>query len=158
MNDTWEWDGVEWMQVADTGPGPRASSGATYDSSRQRTILLGGWTYELRGGAFVPVELGETWEFAADAWTQVTTPGPGPLSAGPTIVYNGKVALLYNPKNGTTWTWDGKRWTERQDIGPGARNFVAMVYDSKRKRVVLFGGNDSAGVQSNDTWELIEQA
>jgi hypothetical protein len=22
LNDTWEWDGTEWTQVADTGPSP----------------------------------------------------------------------------------------------------------------------------------------
>jgi hypothetical protein len=25
VNDTWEWDGTDWTQVADTGPSPEAT-------------------------------------------------------------------------------------------------------------------------------------
>ena len=44
LNDTWEWDGTEWTQVADTDPSPRDACGAIYDPSRRRMILLGGET------------------------------------------------------------------------------------------------------------------
>ena len=40
-------------------------------------------------------------------------------------------------------------WTQRQDIGPSARNQSAMTYDAGLKRVVLFGGDGG----SSDTWE-----
>ncbi len=48
------------------------------------------------------------------------------------IVYNGKTMLLFGGKNDTTffkntWEWDGKHWTQRQDIGPAARAFVWRV-------------------------------
>jgi hypothetical protein len=39
-NDTWEWDGSAWTQVADMGPSPRWSFGMTYDAFRQRLVLL----------------------------------------------------------------------------------------------------------------------
>ncbi|HEB53564.1 MAG TPA: hypothetical protein ENI87_09965, partial [bacterium] len=40
-----------------------------------------------------------------------------------------------------TWEWDGTDWTLRTGIGsPGARSHHAMVYDSVRQVVVLFGG------------------
>ena len=55
----------------------------------------------------------------------------------------------------STWTWDGKHWTERQDIGPGSRIGTAMTFDSGRKRAVLFGGGQG-GVLRRDTWELSE--
>ena len=41
---------------------------------------------------------------------------------------------------GNTWEWDGAHWTQRQDIGPGARWGHAMAFDSIRRRVVIFGG------------------
>jgi Galactose oxidase, central domain len=44
----------------------------------------------------------------------------------------------------TSWLW-----TQKQDIGPSARRFHAMAYDSFRKRVVLFGGTK----QDGGTWE-----
>lgn len=47
-------------------------------------------------------------------------------------------------------------WTQRQDIGPSARSKLAMAYDLKRKRTVLFGGTVSLFNTANnlaDTWE-----
>jgi len=152
LNDTWEWDGPEWTQVADTGPSPRDACGASYDRSRRRTILFGGET--LNEG--MVVQVGETWEFGGGAWTQAATTGPGPI-AGAELAYNGTLALLFTLSDGSTWTWDGKHWTERQDIGPGQRVGVAMTFDSLRKRAVLFGGGQ-AGVLRQDTWELSEVA
>jgi hypothetical protein len=60
-----------------------------------------------------------------------------------------------------TWGFDGKRWTELQDIGPGARYDHAICYDDSRDRVVLFGGatfdpataTASAATALQDTWE-----
>jgi hypothetical protein len=151
LNDTWEWDGSEWTQVADTGPSPRDASGATYDSSRRRMILFGGET--LIYGTVAPA--GETWEFGDGAWTQVVMTGPGPIVAE--LADNGALTILFNPIDGSTWTWDGKHWTERQDVGPGQRVGVAMTFDSLRKRAVLFGGGQ-AGMLRQDTWELPEVA
>jgi hypothetical protein len=85
-------------------------------------ILFGGET--LNEGTIVQV--GETSEFGSGAWTQVATTGPGPI-VGAELAYNGSFTLLFNPSDGSTWTWDGKHWTERQDIGPGSRVGVAMT-------------------------------
>ena len=40
-----------------------------------------------------------------------------------------------------SWEWDGRRWTARQDMGPGDRVFHAMAFDESRSRAVLFGGS-----------------
>jgi len=76
------------------------------------------------------------------------------------IVYNGKTMLLFGGKKDTTffkntWEWDGKHWTQRQDIGPAARAFAALAYDSKRQRAVLFGGVGQS--LFGDTWEQFFQ-
>ncbi len=151
LNDTWEWDGTEWTQVAETGPSARAACGSAYDTSRQRFVIFGGSI--LNGSQAVSV--GETWEFGAGVWTEVATTGPGPI-VGPQMVYTGTHTVLYNPADGTTWTWDGAHWTQRQGFGPGSRSFAAAAYDGQRKRVVLFGG--AQGGSRNDTWELSEVA
>jgi hypothetical protein len=135
LHDTWEWDGTEWTQVADTGPSPRDACGATYDTSRQRVVLFGGETISQGMVSQVGRNLG-IWR--GGVWTQMATTGPGPIVGG--ACNNGTLTLLFNPKDGSTWTWDGKHWTERQDIGPGSRVGVAMTFDSQRKRAVLFGG------------------
>jgi hypothetical protein len=61
-----------------------------------------------------------------------------------------------------TWEWDGRHWTARQDFGPQARWGHSMVFDSKRKRGVLFGGTSSAPLEPNqtvsgETWEQFEE-
>ena len=56
----------------------------------------------------------------------------------------------------TTWSWDGKHWTLRQNIGPGPRMGVSMAYDRLRKRAVIFGGRDQETRLLSDTWELAE--
>jgi hypothetical protein len=63
----------------------------------------------------------------------------------------GNAATAY----GDTRDWDGKHWTERQDMGPKARWLHAMVFDSARARLVLFGGSTTLAVDSQvgDTWE-----
>ena len=59
-----------------------------------------------------------------------------------------------------TWEWDGKNWIKMQlSTSPSARREHAMVYDSARRKVVLFGGfyYDYSGGKSyyfSDTWEL----
>jgi len=58
---------------------------------------------------------------------------------------------------GDTWEYDGKKWAPLTPSGPPPRNHTAMVYDSKRKTMVLFGGHDFGlreGVNVfGDTWE-----
>ena len=60
------------------------------------------------------------------------------------------------------WEWDGtaSTWTERVVTGavPNPRYGATMVWDSDRKRVVLFGGfcsdlQTSAAARCNDIWE-----
>ena len=55
-----------------------------------------------------------------------------------------------------TWEWDGRLWTQRQDMGPSGRYGHALAYDSQRDRVVLFGGYAflPPGGYVSDTWEL----
>jgi hypothetical protein len=55
-----------------------------------------------------------------------------------------------------TWEWDGDIWTQVSDMGPSPRQFHAMAYDTKRQRLVLFGGMVGTGLTASrlgDTWE-----
>jgi len=44
-------------------------------------------------------------------------------------------------------------WTQRQDIGPGARLLHAMVYCATAERTLLHGGRSAASSLFADTWE-----
>src|SRR5262249_6647649 len=58
-----------------------------------------------------------------------------------------------NPVRGDTWKWDGEKWEQVATDGPSARCVNAMVYDAKRKKIVMFGGEDTNLNSLGDTWE-----
>ena len=71
-------------------------------------------------------------------------------------MFGGRDSLGSAAPRGDTWVWDGKVWTQRQDIGPPGRSGHAVVFDTVRQRVMLFGG-EIAGAVVGDTWELTER-
>jgi hypothetical protein len=156
--DTWEWDGTAWTQKADTGPPARSAHCMAYDTNRSRTVLFGGF-----GRPNVNVLFGDTWEWDGALWRQVAHFGATPCDGAALAFKGDSIALfggerLVDPRAifGTTWTWDGKHWTLRQDIGPAPRAVHAMAFDTKRGRLVLFGGTDRVSQQFQtfgDTWE-----
>jgi hypothetical protein len=162
-NDTWEWDGSAWTQVADMGPSPRWSFGMTYDAFRQRLVLFGGFVPPLTGAAATVG--GDTWERVGSEWTQVADTGPAPRQlctltydpAGQRVVLFGGFSQADEGFN-DTWEWDGSEWTQIADTGPSARFSPAMVFDRSRpgsECLVLFGGFDTmASRWLTDTWEF----
>ena len=87
--------------------------------------------------------------------------GPGPRE-GHALVYDTrlkKVLLLHGdagtpPAASTMWGWDGTRWTIVADSGPAPRVLTSATYDSRRDRVVLYGGYIPAtNATTDETWE-----
>ena len=72
-----------------------------------------------------------------------------------------KVILLdgytkpYQPDLGEVWSWSGKRWKLIPSAGPSARSLSGAVFDSRRKRIVMYGGVGNKGYEDlrGDTWE-----
>ena len=171
--DTWIWDGNDWTQVQDVGPSARINPGLAYDSVRDRVVLFGGSEVKTAppAGYATPVffpPLDDTWEWDANQWTRAADTGPAPRG-GHGMVYDGTNVLLFGGQNTSalgfpgalteyfadTWQWDGKHWTQLQDIGPAPRLPAGMTFDSARNRSVLFGGSNQTG-NLGDTWELYD--
>ncbi|HEY4988284.1 MAG TPA: kelch repeat-containing protein [Opitutaceae bacterium] len=167
-NDTWEWDGQAWTQEENIGPSARGRHAMAYDIVGQHTVLFGGSD---AGGN----SLGDTWEWDGALWTHTANFGPNPrLNAAmvstdvQVALFGGATSLAAVPPPGIlpdTWSYINKRWTHRQDIGPGPRWGHAMAFDSARRAVVFFGGLASfvaaggavpAGQPLGDTWEHTE--
>ena len=66
---TWEFDGTDWAQVADTGPLARVLHEMTFDSHRGVTILYG-------GSDLTTTRFGETWEWDGVRWKEKKVSGP----------------------------------------------------------------------------------
>lgn len=85
---------------------------------------------------------------------------PAAYSAGATydsahrrlVVFGGYVSGRYL---GETWEWDGLSWTKSATSGPSGRNSPALVYDAKRGRVLMFGGDARPTGDLADMWERI---
>lgn len=152
--DTWHRAGGAWsQQVPLVSPSPRWIQRMAFDSARAVTVLYGGVNGSLSS---------DTWEWNGMAWVDRGLGAAGPRY-GHAIAYDPDraVTVLFGGQNafafgtgllGDTWEWDGAAWTQVQAPGPPARSFVKMVYDTARKRLVLFGGYTASGF-NNETWE-----
>lgn len=163
FNDTWAWDGTDWTQISDTGPTPRRAPSMVFDSSRGCLVLFGGREGGTEHDPILRV-VNDTWEWGAGdrEWARVQDIGPQDFRT-PEMVYTGTHTVLFGSPGedpagrGLTWEWDGRSWTQRQNMGPIGRGGPALAYNSQRDRVVLFGGlSREGGVANllNDTWEL----
>jgi hypothetical protein len=153
--DTWAWDGQQWSHLSQEGPYSLAFALA-FDSDRGVAVLYGG------GADNGPME--QTWEWDGQEWKQIQHPaGPG-ARAGCGMAYDPvrKRVVLHGGDRvwaiadmlSDTWEWDGTLWKEIPNAGGPPRARHNMVYDTKRKVMVLFGGLATHGSAPVDTWEF----
>ena len=177
FNDTWEWDGDNWTQVADNGPSARGGHAMAYDSSRGRVILFGGDDGQN--------SFGDTWAWDGTDWTQEEDTGPAARTGHAMdydrvrdrVVVADGAAKSIGPVQVTvwvsgwfgsghyethteqqmkvqylndTWEYDGSVWTRVADTGPEARWGCGLVFNGKT--MILFGGKNDTTFFKN-TWE-----
>ena len=166
LNDTWEWDVSAWTQQEDIGPSPRRLHAMAYSLPASLVVLFGGDPGDNSA-------LGDTWSWNGTSWTRMADFGPPPRLRASMASSDVQVSLFGGVSSGVlapvpvafrdTWIFDGKRWSQRQDMGPGARWGHALAFDSARRQTVLFGGlhlaaSDGAPAADplGDTWEHLE--
>ena len=172
--DLWSFslaDASGWRPEPSAGHGPYSTPGMTvYDSRRNRLIAFD-------GGAFgnSDANLDEVWELPLDRahpWSSVSATGPYP----PARVYFSAVydstrdrVLLFG---GLYFTDPGDRasvlddlwelslgdsphWRQLTAFGtPGARYLHTAIYDAKRDRMLVYGGDQIGYRVLHDTWAL----
>lgn len=164
--DTWEWDGVQWRQVAESGPGARRLTGMAFDRRRNVVVLFGGVGPATVPGV-PPSSLGATWLWEGAQWRRAASEGP-PARYGHAMAFDDRAGVT-RVYGGSTpndepltdmWQWDGVRWSEIAAAGstPGPRFGAAMAFDRERSRMVLYGGQrDDRSVWEWDgaRWERV---
>lgn len=153
FSDTWEWDGVNWIQrTPANSPSPRYAHVMSFDSARGVAVLFGGYSQ------INSQRLDDTWEWDGINWTQKFPANHPSPRMDSTLAYDSArgVSVLFGGNtssfNDETWEWDGNNWIQRLPVNsPPGRHSHTMVYDSKRGVTVLFGGYP--GQLSHDTWE-----
>ena len=147
VKDTWSWDGRLWSQEALSSaaalhqptPGLIAytSSGILYtNTARGRVIMLGG---------DVPLE----WDGTAWVADSVSSELPGRAGGGVAydpqmgapISFGGDICNGPPYSSDDTWEWNAGVWRQlKPQTQPPARSTTYVTYDSKNKRIVMFGG------------------
>lgn len=122
--------GPRWVLRAPKGPPPRFGHSMVYDSLRRMTVLFGGRT---NWGGITPFN--DLWEWDGLRWIQRME----------NSVSNG---WSFFPQFG---------WRPGTQGQPARRAHASMAYDSRRGRVVLFGGQalapDGTVFALKDLWE-----
>jgi hypothetical protein len=168
-SDTWEWNGAKgtWTQRTPSGKSPGARSGhaIAYDPVAKKTFMFSGW--QPAASFFIPGQW--EWDGTTSTWAERLIAGAEPSARHDhTMAWDPdrKKMVLFGgiDESGTrlneVWDWDGAAgtWTQRTIAGtkPGGRYGHSMVYDTGRKKFVVYGGNTglAAGTWVNETWEL----
>lgn len=148
--DTWEFSANAWSLIVpqSSGPGVRDSHGMVYDASRNVTVVFGGYFPDV-------IELsGSTWSTAYNVdWP----PGEGQHA----MAYDSDRDDVFMYGSGSGESWELKVatnvWSRYLVAGPGGRTGESVVYESARRKMLLFGGqlksNGTAGNKVGDTWE-----
>ena len=159
LNDTWEWNGITWTQIATpTAPSPRNYPAMAYDPASCKVVLFG-------GGLGNDAWLNDTWEWDGVAWTNRTPADPNASPSPRTeagMIYDEAhcVMLLFGGQHGydfygDTWQWDScaGSWTQLfPAVSPEGRCGPAMAYDEARGEVVMFGGVHYFWDERRETW------
>jgi hypothetical protein len=164
---------LRWQRVVTTSaPSPRDSAPAAYDPATGQLVLVGGF----RAGGTRPTILHDTWVFAHDAWSKMTS-GPVPPSGTQpdALAYDpvrkslilvtapaysvGTVTVVRPP---TTWSWTGSHWRELLGSGPAwgtgsppsASGSAHMAYDTATHQLVFVGHSLHPGGPMPSTYVL----
>lgn len=151
-SSVWEWSGGPWQRRTQAPPCTRHTPSIAYDAVGGRTWLF--------GGSSADGPRGDLWSYDSAGWLlrgpenpQVFAPG---VTAGRSLVYDeARQQLLLmagDPSGFSMFRWTGSVWQSIAGSMPSQRSYAGVVYDRKRARVVLFGGQSLFGVLSNETW------
>ena len=147
----------DWLLAgAPSGPPARDAHSMAYDTRRGRVVLFAG------ANEYYYFDFADTWEWDGTTWIERRPATSPPPRFGHAMAYDaarGRVVLFggYDFFSGLaladTWEWDGNTWVATTPAtSPPGRYGQAMVYDSARQRIVLFGGAGDVGDLA-DTWE-----
>lgn len=160
-DQVWSWSGTTWERDPLPGPAARGTASAAYHPNRHALIVAAGAQKVDEKSWRVG---GDTWSGNSREWRRL---GDAPArdhhalshdATGGVLLFGGIGADRSARWPTGTWRLDDETWTQVGSSGPSARARTAMVYDTARRLVVLFGGvsEPEAGTQTqtflSDTW------
>jgi hypothetical protein len=154
LKDSWSFDGKKWQLMNAEGPENCLPHGMIYDETRQAIVMI---TVALDSNPSTGKPTNEMWEWTGMLWKKLPDPTPSIVGLQAFAAWDKDNILCYDgnltsTNSGTTWKYDTGKWIADSLSGPGPRMGHVMVFDKRRRAVVLFGG----GIEKerfNDTWE-----
>jgi cysteine-rich repeat protein len=133
-------------------PGARFAGMMAYDPITGRVVMFGGTVL------LAPPIDHAMWTWDGTGWMPYVGLVP-PLRHSGAMSFDGTNIVLHGGGlRDDTWIFDGNGWTEYTGPGPSRREMHRMVYDSKRQRIVMFGGFPAGVATMTGTWEWDGQA
>ncbi len=161
----WSWSGTRWELMTEAGPRSRGNAGAAYDARSGVAIVAGGFARAADDSSFEVV--GDSWEGTKGNWQRIRGTEVSARDHHAMVFDEGRACVLLfsgiprgraTPWPSDTWEFKPDGWTRIATEGPAGRARSALVYDKKRKQVVLFGGVGAEPARGepqpffNDTW------
>ena len=163
LNDVWALDlnTHDWTLLAATTAAPIARYGtaAVFDPVAGHLVSFAGFTTQGR--------FDDTWRFDPErrTWQDVTAastqPGERCLHAAAFDSQRRRMIMFGGQRGNAAlddaWALDlaTDQWTALPSVpATGGRKFPAMTYDSSADRVLVFGGETTAGTRAGDLWAL----
>jgi hypothetical protein len=159
--ETWEWNGTTWapLQAGRRPSYSKQQAGMAYSAATSELVMFG-----TVFGIGAPAPDGNTWTYAAGAWTPHAAsastpkarwaPGMSQDTRGGVLIFGG--AGSGGTVFGDTWTWYQNLWHNLSaSPAPHARSAGTMAFDSTCALVLLYGGEASTGTSATyytDTW------
>jgi len=154
-NDTWEFDGAQWLQRNPlTVPNPVNSPQLAYDSARGVTVMVTGSDI-----ANAPLAL---FEWNGIDWSARTSTTTGPLRRyGYSLAYDTvrqRTVMFGGDTSGNElWEWDGNAWHLMLPAAPISPVHPGMYFDPQRGVTVIVEG-DPALRTAAFTWNGVALA
>ncbi len=153
-NETWELEGLTWRRPSmANSPPARAYPAMTYDRTRNKTVLFGGF----QGSGSINYSycygpLNDTWEWDGTNWQRRTTSSTPPPSGGLQMAYDSRRGVLWMLHGLSMWRYDGSNWFESGMPYPRVNG--AGAFDEQRSEFVMHGGGQPQGNYRtmDDTW------
>lgn len=164
---SWRWLGTQWEVTSNDGPAARTNAAAAYDRRRRVAVVAGGAALGPDGKS--TRVLNDTWEQRGGVWHRLSGTAFDPRdhhamaydeTREAVVLFGGIPGSRVSPWPSDTWQLNPGGWQQTLTDGPSGRARTAMVYDRKRKQIVLFGGVGAAprpGAPQpflQDTWVL----
>lgn len=150
--DVWKLDGERWSRIAAQGPGSRSFFPAVLNARTGDIQCFAGMA------SITDTPKGDMWSFDGQRWTRLYA-GEGETQDHHNMVYMDHLDafLVYGGnRNGyprfdsVTRIVKNGEYTVLNVDGPGVRWHHGLVYDKKRKKVILYGG----GKRPGELWEF----